>query len=289
MIRGAMVFLILFFGTVPIFLLFMLFGLPIMLLPAPGRIALRGPLVACGRLWICFSTSVLRLSGIPIPECDGNAALADDGQYLLLCNHRSWTDIMVLLQLFGPRMPFPRFIAKREMLWVPLIGLAIWMLDFPLVRRSAKRAGVERSERDREEVARGCRRLGSGPFTLVIFPEGTRFTPGKRQHQQSPYRHLLMPRSGGLGVALEHLGQRLDEVVNVTIGYDAPQLSYWDYLCGRSGRVRVQIERFPVPQRLLGLEGEVGRQVLQEWLRGVWSEKEKCLQGWCDQSGGKPL
>jgi len=289
MIRGVIVFTLLVLGTAPIFGLFLLCGLPILLLPAPGRIALRGPLILCGRLWIYFSTGVLRLFGIPAPEVAGDARLASDGRYLLLCNHRSWTDIMVLLQLFGPRMPFPRFIAKREMLWVPFIGLAIWMLDFPLVRRSAKTSDPVRAAHDREAVARGCRRLGSGPFTLVIYPEGTRLSPDKQRKQQSPYRHLLLPRSGGIGVALEYLGPRLDGVLDVTIGYADPRLSYWSYLCGRGGKVRAQIERYPVPRRLLDLEGEAGREVLQEWLGSVWQAKDLRLQHWREMNDGGPL
>jgi len=285
MLRGLLLFSVLFLATIPVFLLFLLLGLPILLLPSPARIALRGPQVACGRLWILLSTRIVRLFGIPSPRIEGGASLDPQGQYLLLCNHTSWTDIMVLLQLFGARMPFPRFLAKREMLWIPLIGIAIWMLDFPLLRRSTAGDSPERSARDRAAVARGCRRLGSGAFTLVIFPEGTRFTPEKHAAQQSSYRHLLRPRAGGLGVALEHLGGRLDGVVDVTIGYANKGLNYLDYLGGRGGVVRARVDVLSPPGDLAAHDEAGRREVLQEWLNALWRRKDAQLETWQSAEG----
>jgi len=286
MLRGVLLFSVLFTVTIPVFLLFLLFGLPILLLPSPARIALRGPQIACGRLWIFLSTQIIRLFGIAPPRVEGGAMLDPQGQYLLLCNHASWTDIVVLLQLFGARMPFPRFLAKREMLWIPLIGIAIWMLDFPLLRRGRTGDSPERSARDRAAVARGCTRLGSGAFTLVIFPEGTRFTPAKHAAQQSPFCHLLRPRAGGVGVALEHLAGRLDGVVDVTIGYVDASLTYLDYLGGRGGPVRARVEILPVPDVVQGEREEERRQRLQEWLNALWQCKDGQLAAWRAQPPG---
>lgn len=120
MLRGIVLFVILFVGTVPIFLLLLLFGLPPLLFPESVRVTLRGPQLLCGRAWITMCLAGFRLFGVSAPEVEGEVRLNAQGRYLLLSNHASWTDIVVLLQLFGPRMPFPRFLAKREMLWFRL-------------------------------------------------------------------------------------------------------------------------------------------------------------------------
>ncbi len=50
-------------------------------------------------------------------------------------NHRSWVDILVLQSIFNRRIPFLKFFLKRQLIWVPLLGLAWWALDFPFMRR----------------------------------------------------------------------------------------------------------------------------------------------------------
>jgi len=254
MLRGIVLFVILFVGTVPIFLLLLLFGLPPLLFPESVRVTLRGPQLLCGRAWITMCLAGFRLFGVSAPEVEGEVRLNAQGRYLLLSNHASWTDIVVLLQLFGPRMPFPRFLAKREMLWVPLIGIAIWLLDFPLLRRSTRVSSPERAARDRTAVARTCRRLGSSPFTLVIFPEGTRFTRAKQRTQQSPFESLLRPRAGGAWVAMKYSGEHLDGVIDVTIAYSPQDLTYIDYLSGK-GRARVHVDLISPPEMLQASEG----------------------------------
>ena len=37
---------------------------------------------------------------------------------------------------------------------------------------------------------------------MIDFVEGTRFTEAKHTEQKSPYRHLLKPKIGGLGIAM---------------------------------------------------------------------------------------
>ncbi len=282
MLRGALLFGLFFLLTIPVFLLLLLFSLPILLLPAPARVALRGPQILCGRLWIFMVTRILERLGHPGPQVEQPLTLEPNGRYLILCNHVSWSDILVLLQLFGARMPFPRFLAKRQMLWIPLIGAAIWVLDFPLLRRSKAGDPPERAAADRAAVARTCRRLGSGAFSLVIFSEGTRFTAEKHRRQESPFRHLLRPRAGGLGIALEHLGTRLDGVVDVTIGYSDPQMTYLDYLGATRSTARARVELLAPPE--LPGRGDADRQVLQEWLNARWQVKDALLARWAGES-----
>ena len=50
-------------------------------------------------------------------------------------NHQSWVDILVLQKVFNRRIPFLKFFLKQELIWVPLLGLAWWALEFPFMRR----------------------------------------------------------------------------------------------------------------------------------------------------------
>ncbi len=53
-----------------------------------------------------------------------DVALQKDGHYLVLANHQSWVDIVVLQKVFNRRIPLLRFFLKRQLFWVPLLGLA---------------------------------------------------------------------------------------------------------------------------------------------------------------------
>src|SRR5690606_25103382 len=64
-----------------------------------------------------------------------DAVRQKDCHYLVLANHQSWVDIVVLQKVFNRRMPLMRFFLKRQLFWVPLLGLAWWALDFPFMGR----------------------------------------------------------------------------------------------------------------------------------------------------------
>lgn len=106
----------------------------------------------------------------------------------------------------------------------------------------------------------------------MSFVEGTRFTPAKQQAQQSPFRHLLRPKAGGVMSALEVLGDRLDAVLDVTIVYPGQVPRFIDVLCGRVPHVRVHVERLPVPLAADG--GPLDTAALQAWLGDRWQAKD---------------
>ncbi len=65
----------------------------------------------------------------------GVDSLHQRGWYLVSSNHQSWVDILVLQRIFHGRIPFLKFFLKQELIWVPVIGLAWWALDFPFMKR----------------------------------------------------------------------------------------------------------------------------------------------------------
>src|SRR5690606_39037199 len=84
------------------------------------------------------------------------------------------------------------------------------------------------------------------------FLEGTRFTPAKHDQQQSPFRHLLKPKAGGIAFVLDAMGEQLESMVDVTIHYPAGRPTFWDLLCGRVPQVVMRVRKREIPARFLG-------------------------------------
>ena len=108
---------------------------------------------ACGRVlvrlaesWIAVNAALVRGFTPTVLQVDGGEGLRADGHYLVLANHQSWVDIIVLQTVLNRRMPFMRFFLKRQLIWVPLLGLAWWALDFPFMRRASRRELARRPE-----------------------------------------------------------------------------------------------------------------------------------------------
>jgi len=104
-------------------------------------------------------------------------------QYVFMVNHQSNIDIPVLVRSL-PALQL-RWIAKRELLWVPFFGWALW---------AAKHITVDRSDRFNAlgGVKKAQQRMKSG-ISLVVFPEGTRNSDG----------HLLPFKRGGFLLAVK--------------------------------------------------------------------------------------
>lgn len=213
----------------------------------------------------------------------GDAALQRDGHYLVLANHQSWVDIVILQKVFNRRIPLMRFFLKRQLFWVPLLGLAWWALDFPFMGRHTPKQIARRPElarRDIETTRRACEKFREIPVAIMNFVEGTRFTPDKHARQAPPYRHLLKPKSGGVAFVLDAMGAGLHAILDVTIAYPAGRPSMMDLLADRIPDVRVHVRQRPIPAELLHGDYQNDRAFrvrFQQWMNGVWQEKDADL------------
>ena len=190
--------------------------------------------------WIACNSGWIHLISRSPWDVQGLDGLKPGGWYMVNCNHQSWVDIFVLQRIFNRRIPFLKFFLKQELIWVPVIGLAWWALEFPFMRRHNKAALRKRPElrnQDLETTKRACARFALIPTSVMNFSEGTRFTAAKHARQQSPYQHLLKPKGGALALALNVLGEKFRALLDVTLVYPDGTPSYWDLACGRSGRV----------------------------------------------------
>ena len=223
-------------------------------------------------LWDAFTRTRLTLHG--------DADLRVDGHYLVLANHQSWVDILVLQKVFNRRIPLLRFFLKRQLFWVPLLGLAWWALDFPFMGRYTPRQVAKNpalAGRDIEVTRRACEKFRAIPVAIMNFVEGTRFTADKHAKQDSPYRHLLKPKSGGVAFVLDAMGEGLHAILDVSIAYPAGRPSLIDLLADRVPEVRVRVRQRPIPAELAGGDYQNDREFrvrFQQWMNGLWRDKD---------------
>jgi 1-acyl-sn-glycerol-3-phosphate acyltransferase len=210
-----------------------------------------------------------------------DAELSRKGQYLVCANHQSWNDILVLMKAFGRRAPFFKFFIKQQLIWVPVLGLAWWGLDYPFMKRYTREqiaANPALQGKDLETTRQACERYRNQPVLILNFLEGTRFTAAKHARQQSPYRHLLRPKSGGFAFVLSALGERLNSLLDVTIVYPDGARGFWQLMQGRMRRVIVEVKQLRIPPDLFAGNYEadpVFRKRFQEWIAQLWAEKDR--------------
>lgn len=202
---------------------------------------------------------------------------------LVISNHQSWVDILMLQGVLNRRVPTLRFFMKRELIWLPVVGVCCWALDFILMQRHS-RAFLERHpERRGEDLAtaqRACQRLEGIPVAIVCFAEGTRFTRAKHQTQQSPHRHLLRPKAGGIALVTGALSHKLHAVVDITLHYPEGVPRFVDLLAGRVRHVNIDIRTRPLPllSGALYSQDQACREAFQAWINQLWSEKDTRLE-----------
>lgn len=248
------------------------------------RLACNRMLTGLAESWIAVNTAMLdRFTGTRF-HMTMDADLQVDGHYLVLANHQSWVDIVVLQKVFNRRIPLLRFFLKRQLFWVPLLGLAWWALDFPFMgryTRSQIAKNPELGRRDMEVTRRACEKFRAIPVSVMNFVEGTRFTPEKHARLAPPYRHLLKPRSGGVAFVLDAMGEGLHAVLDVTIAYPGGRPSMTDLTAGRVREVHVLVKERAIPSELLVgnyQEDPRFRARFQQWMNGLWREKDEDME-----------
>lgn len=256
------------------------FALP---MAAPRRL-LNRVLTAISENWIAVNSAMIRIFTRGQDwRVEGVEHLHRDGWFLVICNHQTWVDILVLQDVCNRRLPFLKFFLKRELIYVPLLGLAWWALDFPFMRRYSKEQLARRPElrgKDVEITRRACAKFAEMPVSIMNFVEGTRLTAAKHAQQQSPYAQLLKPKAGGVAFVLQTMGSMLQGIIDVTIIYPQGRPALSDLLSGRVARVDVILKARPIPHDLLGgnyEEDAAVRDAMQNWINGIWAEKDQLI------------
>lgn len=214
-------------------------------------------------------------------------ALDPAKSWLIVSNHQSWADILILFDVFRGRTTFPRFFMKQQLIWIPLIGFICWALDMPFMKRHSPEAIARnpqlRSE-DLETTRRFCEKFVGRAITVVNFLEGTRYTPAKAAAKGSPYRHLLRPKSAGFSFTLNAMGEQFAGLVDATLVYQptrAGRSLLWSFLCGEQNAAEVRVVVRPLPAELLGgdyQDDEAFRLRFQDWVNGLWADKDALIE-----------
>jgi len=234
--------------------------------------------------WIGVNSSLIGMFTRTRFVVTGDVDLHRDGHYLVLANHQGWVDIPVLQKVFNRRIPLLRFFLKSQLFWIPLMGLAWWALDFPFMKRYTRERIARRPElagRDIEATRRACDKFRSIPVSVMNFVEGTRFTEAKHVAQQSPYRHLLRPKAGGVAFVLDAMGDGLQAILDVTLVYPAGRPSFGDLFADRVPEVLVDVRERPIPRELGHGDYQndaAFRERFQQWMNALWTEKDATIE-----------
>ena len=273
-------------------LLNILFWVPVLLLVATVklllpfrrvRLLIDPLLLQIAEAWIAGNSGWMRLTQPLQWQVTGIQDLDPRQWYLVISNHQSWVDILVLQHVLNRRIPLLKFFLKKQLIWVPIMGLAWWALEFPFMRRHSEaflQKHPEERGKDAATTRAACEKYALVPTSVMNFVEGTRFTRAKQQRQQSPYRHLLKPKAGGISLALDAMGEKFGAVLDITIAYPDGAPNFWQFLQGRVPRVIVQARTLAVPRLAANAAGDPSqalRELCQAWVNQLWADKDALL------------
>ncbi len=237
-------------------------------------------LLSIAENWIACNSGWMALTQKVTWDVQGVDGLDPRGWYMVSSNHQSWVDILVLQHLLNRHIPLLKFFIKQELIWVPVMGLAWWALEFPFMRRYSQeylKKHPEMRGKDQETTRRACAKYALIPTSVMNFLEGTRFTRAKHARQQSPYRHLLKPKAGGMALALNAMGEKFHAILDVTIVYPDGAPTFNDFLLGKVHRIVVRMRTLPIPEHLLhgDYTRDAGlRDAFGQWVQMLWREKD---------------
>ena len=285
LLTGLLTTILLLLNTLVLICPLLVFALLKLVLPGRGRDYASWAVMWVAETWSEIDKAIFALC-IPTQwDIRGVENLRKDTSYLAVSNHQTWVDIPALIESLNRRTPFFKFFLKKELIWVPLLGLAWWGLDYPFMKRYSKAFLEKHPElkgKDLEITKAACELFKRQPVTVVNYLEGTRFTEAKHREQQSPYRYLLKPKAGGVAFVLAALGEQLDALLDVTIVYPGNQApGFWALLNGSINRVIIDIQVRELDPALWDGDYEndpAFRQTVQGWVNQLWLAKDQRIE-----------
>jgi 1-acyl-sn-glycerol-3-phosphate acyltransferase len=233
--------------------------------------------------WVATNSLIQKIFTKTTIVVSGLEALKINDWYLVLANHQSWVDIVVLQRALHGNIPFLKFFLKKELIYVPLLGLAWWALDFPFMKRYSQaflKKNPHLRGKDLETTRNACAKFKHKPVSVMNFIEGTRFTQKKHDQQDSPFQHMLKPKSGGISFVLDAMGEHLTKIVDVTIYYPDGIPNFSDFVYGQVERVHIDIQTFDIASELGHIDflDRNDRIAFQKWLTQFWHDKDARLE-----------
>ena len=237
-------------------------------------------LIFIATLWININSLNSKLFCTIEWDVRGLEHLKQKEWYLVLSNHQSWVDILALQTTLNQRIPMLKFFLKKELIFVPFLGLAWWALDFPFMKRYSKHKLLKHPHlkgKDLESTKKACEKFKHTPVSIMNFVEGTRFTQTKKEKQDNPFKHLLTPKAGGISFVLGAMGEYLHTIIDVTIVYPGKTPTFWEFISGRVKKIIIDFEVIPLTGFLKGdyLNDDDYKTRIFLWLNALWLKKDK--------------
>nr|WP_026376829.1 acyltransferase [Aestuariibacter salexigens] len=213
------------------------------------------------------------------------------GWYLMMANHLSYLDIILLIEFSSGRIPAPKFFLKKELIWLPFVGLGAWALDMPFMRRYSSAYVTKNPHlkgKDIETTRRYCEKFKAHPTTVINFVEGTRFTYHKHRSKRSPYQFLLPPKAGGIAFTLAAMGELFTNILDVTLYYpDNTAHPMLAMLSGAMRRICLDVNIVEVDNNVIGdyFNDEHFKQAFQGWLNNKWHDKDTVIEQLLENQG----
>ncbi|XP_052242459.1 1-acyl-sn-glycerol-3-phosphate acyltransferase gamma-like [Dreissena polymorpha] len=131
---------------------------------------------------------------------------------------------------------------KHMMRYIPIIGWTWYFTESIFLQRNW--------DEDKKILEKSISELVTypDPFWLLLFPEGTRWTPEKhaicqkiaKEKGYPEYKHMLLPRPKGFALSMELMQGKIPTVLDITVGFptDRPEPSLMDAIAGKKSHVQ---------------------------------------------------
>lgn len=284
-LKGTLIIILVLFNT--------LVWMPVLVIGALLKLALPVPLlqkittklsIACATNWVSINSGLFWMFNKIEWQVEGVESLKRNDWYLVNSNHQSWADIPIVQKILNRKIPMLKFFLKQELIWVPVLGLCWWALDFPFMKRHSP-AEIKKNPalagKDLETTRKACERFKTTPVSVFNFLEGTRFTAEKHQKQESPFENLLKPKAGGAAFVLGSMGEQMNTMLDITIIYPENNNSAWNFICGRIPKVMVKVEEIHIPAEFLGKDyanDAKFKTEFQAWINDLWLRKDALIK-----------
>ncbi len=208
-------------------------------------------------------------------EAEGVEALAG-GPLLLFVRHTSVADTVLPLRLVAQPLGYrARYVIKAELLWDPCLDIVGQRLNNAFIRRGNGASEI---------AAIAALGQNMAPDNMVVlFPEGTRFSPRQRQRRLAAMvaradpllplaeslQHTLPPHTGG-ALGLLSAAPHADVAFCAHVGFEGVR-SLSDATSGVLVGRRVRVKMWRVPAAEIPTEPDAQR----VWLFTQWAEVDR--------------
>ena len=239
-------------------------------------------IIKIGELWIDVNSSWVIYLHKPNIEITGEENLNGDSWFLSTSNHQSAADIFIVQYITNRKIPMLKFFIKYELKYVPVIGICWWALDMPFLKRYTQKQIKKNPKlkgRDYKKMKKSLEHYSLHPVSIFSYAEGKRFTEKKHKLQKSEFTNLLKPKEGGMALALSVIPS-IKFLIDITIIYESPKRSFWDYLCGRLKNIKIFVKKIEIPKEFLNeklAEDDRLRSNFKAWLNNIWKDKDDLI------------